>query len=152
MTGRPLDATDRKILNGLQGGFPICDRPYAAAAVELGLTEAELIARLERLLADRVLSRFGPMFNAEALGGAVTLAAMAVPAARFDDVAALVNDYPEVAHNYRRDHALNMWFVVATADPARIGAVLWEIAQRTGLQVIDLPKEEEFFLELKLSA
>jgi len=77
---------------------------------------------------------------------------MAVPAARFDEVAGVVNAFPEVAHNYARDHHLNMWFVIATDDPARIAEVLGEIAQATGLEVIDLPKLEEYFLELKLQA
>ena len=147
-----LDATDRKILNGLQGGFPICDRPYAAAAASLGLSEEELIDRLTRLLAEGILSRFGPLFDAERLGGAVTLAAMSVPEHRFDEVAELVNGYPEVAHNYRREHALNMWFVVACERRERVGEVLREIESRSSLSVIDLPKEEEFFLELKLTA
>ena len=147
-----LDVVDRKILNGLQGGFPITSRPYAAAAAALGLTESELLSRLEQMRADRIISRFGPLFDAEKLGGAVTLAAMAVPEPRFQEVADLVNGYPEVAHNYRRDHDLNMWFVVATDTPERIGEVLTQIESRTGLTVLDLPKEEEFFLELKLTA
>ena len=152
MMPRELDALDRKILNGLQGGFPVSSGPYAAAAAALGLEEAELLTRLERLLADGIISRFGPLFDAERLGGAVTLAAMAVPQKRFEEVAELVNSYPEVAHNYRRDHALNMWFVVASDRPQRIGEVLEEIERRSGLRVLDLPKEEEFFLELKLTA
>lgn len=152
MMPRELDALDRKILNGLQGGFPVSPRPYAAAAAALGLEEAELLTRLERLLADGIISRFGPLFDAERLGGAVTLAAMAVPKSRFEEIAELVNSYPEVAHNYRRDHALNMWFVVASDRPQRIGEVLGEIERRSGLRVLDLPKEEEFFLELKLTA
>ena len=98
-----------------------------------------------------MLTRFGPMFDATRMGGAVTLAAMAVPAERFDEVAAVVNGYPEVAHNYARDHAFNLWFVVAADDPARPPAVLEEIAARTGLDVLDLPKEDEFFLDLRLA-
>lgn len=147
-----LDALDRQILNTLQGGFPVSPRPFAAIAAKLGLAEAELIARIEALLAAGTLSRFGPLYNAEALGGAVTLAAMAVPEAQFDDVAELVNAFDEVAHNYRRDHAFNMWFVVASDESARIAEVLAEIEEKSGLPVLDLPKEEEFFLELKLTA
>jgi len=147
-----MDALDRRIVNTLQGGLPIAPRPYAMAAEHLGIAEAELIARLERLLGDGSLSRFGPLYDAERLGGAVTLAAMTVPAARFEEVARVVNAFPEVAHNYARDHRLNMWFVVATDEPARIADVLRDIAQTTGLDVIDLPKLEEYFLELKLQA
>ncbi len=77
---------------------------------------------------------------------------MAVPPERLDKVADLVNSYREVAHNYLREHRLNMWFVVGSDDPDRIDAVLYEIASRTGLEVLNLPKEEEYFLELRLSA
>ena len=112
-----MDAIDRQIINGLQGGFPLSSRPYAEAAREFDISEGDLIERLRKLLADKVLSRFGPMYHAERLGGALTLAAMAVPPDRFDAVTDAVNAYPEVAHNYGRDHALNMWFVLATDRP-----------------------------------
>jgi DNA-binding Lrp family transcriptional regulator len=147
-----MDALDRRIVNTLQGGLPIAPRPYAMVAEHLGIAESELIERLEGLLAEAVLSRFGPLYDAERLGGAVTLAAMAVPEARFEAVAEIVNAFPEVAHNYARDHRLNMWFVVASDDSARIAEVLAEIGRLTGLEVIDLPKLEEYFLELKLQA
>jgi hypothetical protein len=80
----------------------------------------------------------------------VTLAALAVPPARFAELTELVNSFPEVAHNYARDHALNMWFVVAAERPGRVDEVLAEIKERSGLAPINLPKEEEYFLELKL--
>jgi DNA-binding Lrp family transcriptional regulator len=150
MKAARLDQTDRKVLNALQHGMPVCPRPYAAAAVALGLSEKALIARLKSLLERKVLSRFGPLYDAEKLGGAVTLAALAVPEARFEELSELVNGFPEVAHNYARDHALNMWFVVATERPERIDEVLAEIERRSGLTPINLPKEEEYFLELKL--
>lgn len=147
-----MDKTDRAIINSLQGGFPICERPFAMAAAELGLTEAELIARIERLLADGVLTRFGPLWHAERLGGTLSLCAMAVPVDRFDEVAATVNAFPEVAHNYARDHALNMWFVIATDTIPRKDDVLTEVQARTGLEVFDMPKIEEFFVGLRFEA
>jgi DNA-binding Lrp family transcriptional regulator len=147
-----MDATDRRIVNAMQGGFPVCERPYAEAASELGLTEKSLIERLERLLEAGVLSRFGPMYDAQRLGGGLTLAAMAVPEDRFDTVAEVVNGFPEVAHNYRREHALNMWFVVATEWPERVAEVLAEIETATGLEVFDMPKLDEFFIGLRLEA
>ncbi len=147
-----MDAIDRKIINGLQGEFPISERPYAAAASRLGLDEDDLIERLERLLADGTLSRFGPLFDVERLGGAVTLAALAVPEDRFEAVAEAVNALPEVAHNYARDHRFNMWFVISAESAQKIAEVIAEIEAATRLPVIDLPKEEEFFLELRLSA
>lgn len=147
-----MDETDRKLINALNGGFPVAERPFAQVAERFGLAETDVIRRLENLLADGTLSRFGPLFDAERMGGAFTLAAMAVPQERFEEVAAMVNAFPEVAHNYERTHALNMWFVVAADRSGRIAEVLDEIRSTTGLAVLDLPKEEEFFLELRLSA
>lgn len=147
-----LDDIDRRIINSLQGGFPICSAPYAAAARDIGIDEADLLLRLQRLVSDGLLSRFGPMYHAEKLGGALTLAAIAVPDERFEEVAAQVNAHPEVAHNYAREHNLNMWFVLATEEPARIGEVIAEIQAETGLKVFDMPKRQEFFVGLRFEA
>jgi DNA-binding Lrp family transcriptional regulator len=146
------DALDRRIINVLQGGFPLCDEPYRAVAEIIGIDEAELIGRLQRMLDARVLTRFGPMFQIEAIGGAFVLAALAVPEDRFDDVAAQVNALSEVAHNYRREHALNMWFVLATETVGGIAQAIARIEQSTGLTVYAFPKEREFFVEMKLAA
>ena len=86
------------------------------------------------------------------MGGAVTLAAMSVPDERFEEVAGIVNGFPEVAHNYARDHRLNMWFVVATENAPRIAAVLADIEAAAGIAVLNMPKLEEYFLELRLDA
>lgn len=146
-----LDAVDRRLIDELQGGFPICAEPYAEVAGRLGIEEAQLLMRLERLLAQRVLTRFGPMYQIERMGGAFTLAALAVPEARYEEVAALVNALPQVAHNYRREHALNMWFVLATETPAGIGEAIARIEHDTGLTVRNFPKEREYFVEMKLA-
>ncbi len=144
-----MDAVDRRIVNGLQGGFPIAERPFAEAAAKLDLTEDELIERLNHLLTEGRLSRFGPLYNAERLGGAVTLAAMTVPEAEFDRVAAAVNAHPEVAHNYARDHSLNMWFVISSDRPQDIDEVIEVIEEDTGLPVYEMPKLEEFTIGLR---
>ncbi|MFO1113081.1 MAG: Lrp/AsnC family transcriptional regulator [Rhodospirillales bacterium] len=98
------DETDRRIINGLQGGFPIEAQPFVALAPQFCISEEELIERIDRLCRDGWLSRFGPMYDAERLGGNVCLAALAVPAADFERVAAQVNAHPEIAHNYQREH------------------------------------------------
>ena len=147
-----LDAVDRRIIDTLQGGFPVSATPYAEAAATLGIDEAELLDRLQRLLDDKVLTRFGPMYQIERLGGAFVLAALAAPEERYDEVAAAVNALPEVAHNYRREHALNMWFVLATETPAGIPAAIAKIEAATGLPVYAFPKETEYFVEMKLEA
>lgn len=147
-----MDELDRALIDLLHGGFPVAERPYAMVAATLDMSEEEVIRRLERLLEEGVLSRFGPLYDAVGLGGAFTLAAMAVPEDRFEEVAGIVNDFSEVAHNYRRGHRLNMWFVVATDEPERVEEVLREIEATTALAVVNLPKEREYFLELRLSA
>lgn len=147
-----LSDIDRQILATLQGDFPICERPYSEAAAQLGIGEAELLARLESLLADKVLTRFGPMFQIEEMGGAFVLAALAAPEARYEEVTALVNALPQVAHNYRREHQLNMWFVLATESKAGIAEAIAQIEHDTGLPVYAFPKEREFFVEMKLEA
>ncbi len=156
MNGRPgpaaLDELDRRIINALQGGFPLSDEPYREVAEGLGTTEAELLARLQRLLDTRVLTRFGPMFQIERLGGRFVLAALAVPEERFADVTALVNALPEVAHNYRREHRLNMWFVLATETPGGIDDAVRRIEAATGLPVFAFPKLREFFVDMRLKA
>ncbi len=147
-----LDAVDRQIIDKLQGDFPLCERPYAEAAERLGIGEDELLARLQRLLDARVLTRFGPMVQIERMGGAFVLAALKVPEARYDEVTAQVNALPQVAHNYRREHALNMWFVLATETPAGIAEAIARIERDTGLPVFAFPKEREYFVEMKLAA
>jgi DNA-binding Lrp family transcriptional regulator len=147
-----LSEADRRVVNALLGGFPLVERPFAQVAADLGLDEDELIAAVTRLREDGLLTRFGPMYDAVALGGAFSLCAMAVPEDRFAEVAALVNAMPEVAHNYRREHAFNMWFVLATERPQEIAATIARIEAATGLSVLNLPKLEEYFLELKLEA
>jgi siroheme decarboxylase len=145
-------AVDRQIIDQLQGDFPLCERPYAEAAERLGITENELLARLQRLLDDKVLTRFGPMVQIERMGGAFVLAALAVPEGRYGEVAGLVNALPQVAHNYRREHALNMWFVLATETPQGIAEAIAKIERDTGLPVYAFPKEREYFVEMKLAA
>lgn len=147
-----LDELDRRIINALQGGFPIADEPYREVAEQLGTTETELLARLERLLAAKVLTRFGPMFQIERLGGRFVLAALAVPEDRFAEVTELVNALPEVAHNYRREHRLNMWFVLATETPEGIADATRRIEAATGLPVFAFPKLREFFVDMRLKA
>jgi DNA-binding Lrp family transcriptional regulator len=150
-----IDPVDRRIIDALQGDFPICERPYAAAAEKLGLGEDELLSRLQAMLARKVLTRFGPMFQIERMGGAFVLAAIAVPETEWERVNDAVNAFPEVAHNYRRESdlntPLNMWFVLATETREGIPATVARIEAVTGLPVYPFPKLKEYFVEMKLS-
>jgi len=145
-----LSAFDARLLERLHGDLPLSDTPFADVAAALGSSEAVVLERLQTLLADGTLSRFGPLFQIERAGGLFVLAAMAVPEDRFEAVTAQVNALPEVAHNYRREHALNMWFVLGTETPAAAAAAIARIEADTGLPVLAFPKEREFFVELKL--
>lgn len=147
-----MDDSDRKIINMLQGDFPLCEEPYRAVAEKLGMSEADLIARIDAMLKNRTLSRFGPLYQVEPMGGAYVLAAMAVPDEDFERVAELVNAMPEVAHNYRREHRLNMWFVLATESAAGMDQAIRHIEAETALKVFAFPKMKEYFVELMLTA
>jgi DNA-binding Lrp family transcriptional regulator len=145
-----MDEIDKRIINGLQGGFPLSERPYRDAADMLGIAEGDLIARLRKLLDQGVISRFGPMYDAGRIGGASCLCAMAAPPERFEAIAAQVNGHGEVAHNYERAHALNMWFVLAVERPERVEEVVAEIEKETGARVLTFPKIEEFFVGFRV--
>jgi DNA-binding Lrp family transcriptional regulator len=145
-----MDSIDRTLVNELQDGLPVCRRPFDTISTRLGISVTEVTDRISKLLDDKVLSRFGPMFNAERLGGGLTLCAMQVPEADFERVIEQVNTFPEVAHNYAREHDLNMWFVVATEQPERMAEVIAEIGTVTGCRVYDMPKMDEFYIGLKL--
>lgn len=147
-----IDAIDRAIINLLQEGFPVVEHPFAEAGAQLGLASDALIERIGELLASGVATRFGPMYNADRLGGAFCLCAMAVPAERFDEVAATVNAMPEVAHNYERNHALNMWFVLATGTEDGIADAVKAIEDATALPVLEFPKLEEYFIGFRVAA
>ncbi|MBL4750532.1 MAG: Lrp/AsnC family transcriptional regulator [Amylibacter sp.] len=147
-----LDKTDRLIINTLQDGFPLTAHPFSEMAGKIGLSEAELIKRLVNLRELGVITRFGPLYDVEAMGGAFCLCAIAVPAEQFEEVMTKVNAHPEVAHNYERNHHLNMWFVLATEHPEGISDVAGMIEAETGLKVLQFPKQEEFFIGFRVTA
>ena len=144
-----MDNLDREIINELQEGFPVTDRPYAEVAEKLGTSEAILLQKLGEMLDGGLLSRFGPMYHAAQLGGALSLCAMQAPKESFDIVADKVNSFPQVAHNYEREHRLNMWFVLATETPGELQETLDAIENETGQRVYNMPKLEEFYVGLR---
>jgi siroheme decarboxylase len=142
-----LDALDRRLLDAFQRDFPLTSRPFAEIGRRLGLDEASVLRRLERLQRAGLVSRVGPVLAPHRAGWS-TLAAMVVPAPRLDEVAALVSDFEQVNHNYEREHAFNLWFVVTAADRAGVGAVLAKIEAATDLTVLSLPLQEAFRIDL----
>ncbi|MES3518107.1 MAG: Lrp/AsnC family transcriptional regulator [Natronomonas sp.] len=150
-----LDRLDRAVINAFQGGFPVVTDPFEPAAERLrdagiDIDADELLDRIRRLDESGVLTRFGPLINAQEIGGAATLVAMHAPPDRFEEIAEAVNDHTEVAHNYEREHPhLNMWFVVSVADPDAVETVLEAIEAETGQPTYNLPKQQEFRVEAK---
>lgn len=145
-----LTELEKKLINLLQHGLPVCERPFAQIAEEVASTEQAVIECLNNLRSEKVLTRFGPMFDAASLGGAFTLAALAVPEKDFESVTEQVNSFDQIAHNYRRDHDFNMWFVIATESVEEIERVVQAIESKTGLKVLNVPKLKEFYVNLYL--
>lgn len=145
-----LSQLERDFINNFQGDFPLQEHPFASAAEQLNCSEDELIATVKHLKDQKLLTRFGPLYDAARLGGGLTLAAISVPEDRYEIITELVNVYPEVAHNYRREHELNMWFVLATETPVELEQILSSIEEITGLTVYNFPKQQEFYIGLWL--
>jgi DNA-binding Lrp family transcriptional regulator len=145
-----LSSLERDFINRYQGGFPLIEEPFSEVAGELDTTSGQLLETVTDLRQRGTLSRFGPLFDADRLGGGLSLAALSVPPERYDEVTAIVNALPEIAHNYRRDHPLNMWFVIATDRPEGVRQTLDRIHADSGLEVLNFPKLQEFYLGLWL--
>jgi DNA-binding Lrp family transcriptional regulator len=141
------DALDYRLLNEFQRDFPLVDRPFAAVAARVGAGEVEVMARYARLLREGAVSRIGVVFRPHA-AGASTLAAIAAPAGRLEEVAHYLGAQEEVNHNYEREHRFNLWFVLAAPTAESLQAAIGRIARHTGLPVLDLPLLEEFHIDL----
>ncbi|RKZ59113.1 MAG: Lrp/AsnC family transcriptional regulator [Gammaproteobacteria bacterium] len=149
-TDLQLSDLDLAFINNFQGNFPLQERPFLSIAERLNCTENELLGTVEKLKSERILTRFGPLYDAAKLGGGLTLAAISVPQEKYEIVTEQVNSFSEVAHNYKREHELNMWFVLATETPDEIAQVISSIEKTTGLTVYNFPKQQEFYIGLWL--
>jgi len=143
-----IDTVDERIIDGYQSGFPVVERPFDVVGAALDIRAEAAVERVQGLVDAGILRRFGPVLNPPVIG-ASTLAAVQAPADRFDDIAAVVNEYRQVNHNYARDHAWNMWFVVTAATPERRDEILSEIGDRTGCAVLDLPMLTDYYIDLE---
>ena len=144
---RQFSKLEQRLLNEFQQGMPLTATPYADIGRQLGVYETTVIETLQRLQTEGVVSRVGPVFRPNRVG-ASTLAAMAVPVGKLEEVAAIVNEFDEVNHNYEREHRFNLWFVVVATDEDQLQQVLVEIEQRCGYPVLDLPLLNEHFIDL----
>jgi len=141
-----LDDIDRAIINQGQGDFPLVSRPFAVLGQRLGLSEADVLARVRRLKETGYISRLGPVLHPRKLGGYSTLAAMRVPEERLEEVIAQVNATRQVSQNYLREYEYNVWFVASGADAAELEQALTDVERRTGLPVLNLPMVEEYYI------
>ncbi len=144
---QPIDSLEQSLLNDFQQGFPLSPTPFADMAKQLGVSEEQVIKKLESLQASGAVSRVGPVFRPHAVG-ASTLAAMCVPVEQLEEVAAQVNRFDAVNHNYEREHRLNLWFVATAPDEEQLQQVLQEIETTTGIEVIALPMLEDYHINL----
>lgn len=142
-----MNSLEKRLLNDFQQGFPLSRRPFADIGARLGATETQVLGALRALQACGAVSRVGAVFRPGRLG-ASTLAAMAVPRERLEAVATLVSAYPQVNHNYEREHAYNLWFVLTAEDKRALAALLDEVEQRAGLSVLRLPMLADYHIDL----
>lgn len=141
------DTLPHRLLDGCQHGFPLTPRPFGVLAARLGTTEARVLDAFREMRRDGLVGRIGAVYRTNTVGSSC-LAAIGVPPARLEEVAALVCSFPEVNHNYEREHSFNLWFVVTAPDQARRDAVLDAIEVETGLRVLRLPMVEDYHLDL----
>ncbi|WP_336002189.1 Lrp/AsnC family transcriptional regulator [Halorientalis halophila] len=143
-----VDDVDAALVDGYQSGFPVTERPFEAVGADLGIDAADALARVRRLREAGVFRRFGPVLNPPVIGSS-TLAAVAAPEDRFEAVAEIVNDHRQVNHNYRRDHEWNMWFVVTAGSKDKRDAIIADVEDRTGLDVLVLPMLTDYYIDLE---
>jgi len=138
---------ERRLLNDFQHGLSLSPTPFADMAEQLGVDEAVVIEHLEKLQKNGAISRVGAVFSPNRVGVS-TLAAMSVPEDEIESVADIVNAFAEVNHNYEREHAFNLWFVVTADNDDHLNSVLQEIEQRSGYAVMNLPMLQDYFIDL----
>ncbi len=130
-----------------QRGFPLQPEPFAVLAGASELSQQEVFEHLQSLKDQGALARIGATIRPNTVG-ASTLAAMAVPPERFDEVARMVSDHPAVNHNYERDHEINLWFVVTAANRGEVRDTLEALSALSGTDVLDLPLERSYHIDL----
>lgn len=137
----------KKLLNDFQQNFPISPTPYADIAAKLDVTEEQVLYVFNELSEQGIISRIGAVIPPNQIGVS-TLAAMSVPKNELECIAAKVSSFQEVNHNYERENALNLWFVVIASDSTHLNNVIYDIETVTGFHVLRFPLEKEFFIDL----
>ncbi|WP_162995871.1 Lrp/AsnC family transcriptional regulator [Acidovorax sp. 1608163] len=143
----PSPAQRLSLLNAWQRGFPLCDEPFAVVGAALDMPSAQVLQAYRQLAQEGALSRIGAVF-APGSGGASVLAAMAVPPDRLEAVAAVVSAHSGVNHNYERENAYNLWFVLTGASDAQVEQAMVALEAATGLSALRLPMLQPYRIDL----
>lgn len=143
-----MDAYDKRILDIIQSNFPLDPRPYAVVGEQVGLTEAEVLARVRRLKGEGVIRRMGANFGSRQLGWKSTLCGAEVPVDKLDAFVEEVNRHPGVTHNYLRDHKFNVWFALIAPSSEAVEDILAGITDKTGVPIMNLPASKLFKIKV----
>ena len=146
-----MDSFDKQILDIIQSSFPLSARPYEAVGEQVGLTESEVLARVRRLKGEGVIRRMGANFGSRQLGWKSTLCGAEVPQDKLDAFVAEVNRHAGVTHNYLRAHKFNVWFALIAPSTEAVEAILADITQKTGVEIMNLPASKLFKIKVDFS-
>jgi DNA-binding Lrp family transcriptional regulator len=147
-----LNKLDIKLLNLIQENFPLVPEPFAELARQLNIIEEEVIRRLNSLKEQGTIKHLGAVFDSGKLGYYGTLCTVKVPPNMLDQATAVINSYPEVTHNYLRNHPYNVWFTLQAKTPEKLNALLEEIKQKTRLkEIISLPATHTFKIKVNFN-
>ena len=145
-----LDPVDKRILGAIQSGFPVCERPFLKIAESIGISEDTLIQRIKTLKENRIIRRFGAVFDSRKLGYVSTLVAVRIPdAGRIPAVAAEINRFDEVTHNYQRENRFNLWFTLIAESRKRVEEIISRVESQSGVEEVhDLPADEMYKIKV----
>lgn len=146
-----MDAIDKQLVNIIQSGFPVTERPFQALGGQLGIGEDEVIDRLRAIRESGEIRRLGASFDSRKLGYTSTLCAVRVPAEKLEAAVEVINSYPNVTHNYERNNHFNVWFTLIAPGEERIAAIIREIGEKAGIgPILNLPATRLFKIKVDL--
>lgn len=147
-----MDKTDKELLNLLQAGFPLCERPFQELGEKMGLSEEEVLRRVRRLRNEGYIRRIGGVFNTYELGFHSMLIAARVKPQNIEEVAEFINSFSGVTHNYERNNFYNLWFTLTAENKTEIDSILEEVAEMEGVEnLMKLPALKLFKINFNLA-
>ena len=141
-----MDKSDKELLDIIQYDFPLSSRPYKEIGDRLALSEDEVITRIKKLKEEKIIRRIGGVFSSHKLGYTSLLCSVRIPESEIDQAAEILNTYPGITHNYKRDHEYNLWFTLITESEAKKQRIIKEIEEKIGYPVNQFPAIKVFKL------